>query len=134
MEPIRALRQRRLPILSLLLALDAFVLGGLVTLLLVNRLLGNQLNIYAPHSMAAAYTILDFMDDLLPYCVVYGGTLLALILITGSAWVWLMTESRLLRYGAVLLVLIVVAVAAWMALSRSMAAPPVPPMTPTPVG
>ncbi len=134
MEPIRTLRQQRLPIQSLLLALDAFVLGGFVNLLVVNRLLGNQLNIYAPHSMAAASTILDFMDDLLPYYVLCGGTLLALVLITVSAWVWLMTESRLLRCGVVLLVLIVLAVGAWTVLSRSMGVPPVPPMTPTPVG
>jgi hypothetical protein len=110
-----------------------FVLGGLVALLLVNWLLGNQLSIYAPHSMDAASTILDLMDDLIPYYVAYSGTLLALILITVSASVWLMTESRVLRYGVALLVLILVVVGAWTLLSRSTGAPPVPPTTPTPV-
>jgi hypothetical protein len=130
---LRALRQRRLPILSILLALDAFVLGGLIALLLVNRLLNNQLNIYVPHSWAAADAILDFKDDLLPYYVVYGGTLLALSLITLSASVWFTTKSRLLRYGVVLLGLILVFVSAWMWLPRSGRTPPIPPMTPTPV-
>lgn len=133
MQLIRALRQRRLKILFGLVVLDAFVFGGLVTLLLVNRLLGNQLSIYAPHDMAAASAILDLMDDLVAYYVVYGGTLLALALITASAWVWLMTESRPLRYGVALLVLILVVVAAWTLLSRYAGAPPVPPVTPTPV-
>ena len=132
-EHLGTLRQRRLAILSILLALDVFVLGGLIALLLVNHLLNNQLNIYVPHSIAAADTILDFKDDLLPYYVVYGGTLLALILTTVSAWVWLITKSRLLRYSVVLLVLILVAVIAWMLLSGSTGTPPPPPMTPTPV-
>lgn len=132
-EHPRTLRQRCLAILSILLALDLFVLGGLIALLLVNRLLNNQLNIYVPHSWAAADAILDFKDDLLPYYVVYGGTLLALILVTVSAWVWLITKSRLLRYSVVLLVLILVAVIAWMLLSGSTGTPPPPPMTPTPV-
>jgi hypothetical protein len=93
-EHLGTLRQRRLAILSILLALDVFVLGGLIALLLVNHLLNNQLNIYVPHSWAAADAILDFKDDLLPYYVVYGGTLLVLILITVSAWVWLIAKSR----------------------------------------
>ena len=87
-------RWRGLPILSILLTLDALVLGGLIALLLVNRLLNNQLSIYLPHSMAAADTILDLKDDLLPYYVVYSGALLALMLITVSAWVWLIAKSR----------------------------------------
>ncbi len=134
MKPIRAPRQRRLPILSLLLALDAMVLGGFLTLLLVNRLLGEQLNIYVPHSMADASTILDFMDDLLPYYVVYGAILLALVLTTLIAWIWSKTKSPLLRYSVVLSVLVLVTTGAWILLSRGMGAPPVPPMTPTPVG
>lgn len=133
-EHPKALRQRRFMILSALVALDTFVLGGLAALLLVNQLLGNQLSIYAPHSMDAASTILDFMDDLIPYYVAYSGTLVALILITVSAWVWLMTESRALRYGMALLILILVVVGAWTLLLHSTGAPPVPPLTPTPIG
>jgi hypothetical protein len=133
MEPIRAPRQRRLPILSLLLALDAFGLGGLLTLLVVNRLLNNQLDVYLSHSFVAAATILDFMEDLIPYYVIYGGTLLALVLTTFIAWMWSKTKSPLLRYGVVLSVLILVTTGAWILLARGTGAPPVPPMTPTPV-
>lgn len=129
-------RWRGLPILSILLTLDAFFLGGLIALLLVNRLLNNQLNIYVPHSIAAADTILDFKDDLLPFHMAYGGTLLALVLTTVGAYVWLMTKSRLLRYGVVLLVLTLVAAIAvitWILIFSSGGVSPPPPMTPTPV-
>ncbi len=126
-------RHRRLPVLAALVALDMFVLGGLVALLLVNRLLDNQLAIYAPHSMDAASAVLDFMDDLIIYYVAYSGTLVALILVTLSASVWLMTESRLLRYGVALMGFILVVVGAWTLLSPGTGAPPVPPTTPTPV-
>ncbi len=126
-------RHRRLLALATLVALDMFVLGGLVALLLVNRLLDNLLAIYAPHSMDAASAVLDFVDDLIIYYVAYSGTLVALILVTVSASVWLMTESRLLRYGVALLVLTVVLVGAWTLLSPGTGAPPVPQTTPTPV-
>jgi hypothetical protein len=133
MKPIRVPRQRRLSILSLLLALDAFVLGGLLALLVVNRLLNNQLDVYLSHSFVAAATILDFMDDLLPYYVIYGGTLLALVLTTLIAWMWSKTKSPVLRYSVVLSVLIFVTVGAWLLLSPGTGSPPVPPMTPTPL-
>jgi hypothetical protein len=82
------LKKKRVSILNLLLILDAFVLGGCVSMLLVNRLLDVQLNLYAPRNMVAAETILDFTDDLLPYYMAYVGILLALILVTLGAWVW----------------------------------------------
>jgi hypothetical protein len=110
-----------------------FVLGGLVALLLVNRLLDNQLSIYAPHGMDAASAVLDFVDDLIIYYVAYSGTLVALILVTVSALVWLMTESRLLRYGVALVALVLVVAGAWTLLSPGTGARPVPPTTPTPV-
>lgn len=131
-ERSRVVPQRRFSTLSILLALDAFALGGVVTLLLVNRLLHNQLVIYVPHSFAAADAILDFMDDLLPYYWVYGGGLLVLLLITANVWVWLVTKSELPRYGVVLLtLLVVVAISLWVWSGRG-AVPP-PPVTPTPV-
>jgi protein-S-isoprenylcysteine O-methyltransferase Ste14 len=68
--------------------LDAFVLGGCVSMLLVNRLLNKQLNLYAPRSMVAADAILDFTDDLLPYYMACVGIFLALILITLGVWAW----------------------------------------------
>ncbi|NIN63848.1 MAG: hypothetical protein GTO63_03865 [Anaerolineae bacterium] len=126
-------RHRRLPVLAALVALDMVVLGGLVALLLVNRLLDNQLGIYAPHSMDAASAIVDFMDDLIIYYVAYSGTLVALILVTVSASVWLVTESRSMRYGVALVALILIVVGAWTLLSPGTGAPTVPQTTPTPV-
>ena len=133
MKQSRVPREQRLPILSLLLALDAFVLGGLLTLLIVNHLLNYQLGVYLSHSFVAAATILDFKDDLIPYYMIYGGTLLALVLITFIAWMWSSTKSSLMRYTVVLSILIVVTTGAWILLSGGTEAPPVPPMTPTPL-
>jgi hypothetical protein len=133
MKQNKVLHHQRLPVLSLLLALDAFVFGGLLTLLVVNRLLNNQLHVYLSHSFVAAATILDFMDDLIPYYLIFGGTLLALVLTTFIAWMWSKSKSPLLRYSVVLSVLIFVTTGAWILLSRGTGAPPVPPMTPTPL-
>jgi hypothetical protein len=129
---LRTPGRRHLPILSVLVVLDVFVLGGLVTLALVNRLLSNQLAIYAVHSMDAASVILDFMDNLLPYYVVAIGGLLALVLITLGVWAWQRTDSWLMRYGIAVLVLTVLVAGAWALLSRGAGVDPVPPLTPTP--
>lgn len=125
--------QWRFPILSALLALDAFVLGGLVSLLMVNRFLNTHLDYYAQSNMVAASTILDLLDDLLLYLVGYIGALLALLLITAVAWVWLRTKSQLLRYGVILLVACVVLIIGIAWIGRSGRTTPPPPMTPTPV-
>lgn len=130
---LRTPRQRRLLILFALVVLDVFVLGGLVALVLVNRLLGQQLATYASHNMDAASTILDLVDDLIPYYVAYGGAVLALLLITCCVWAWLITDSRLLRYGVALLILAAVVAGAWMLASRSTEGPTVPSSTPTPL-
>jgi len=91
--------QWRVPILSILAALDAFVLGGLVALFMVNRLLSDHVARYAQGNlMAQASTILDLMDNLLAYFAGYIVALLVLLLITTIAWVWLKTQSQMLRY------------------------------------
>jgi hypothetical protein len=119
-------------IVTMLLSLDALVLGGCVTLLIVNRLLNSQLDVYtATQNMAAASTILDFMDDLLLFYLIYSGALLILVLGTASVWTWMMTQSRLLRYGVILLCLIVLVVLGGMWLLRAKGVPVVPPTTPT---
>lgn len=123
---------RRVSMLSVLVMLDVFALGGLVAFALVNRLLSNQLAIYAVYSMDAASTILDLMDDLLPYYVACIGGLLALLLITLGVWAWQRTDSWLLRYGIAMLVLTVLVVGGWALLARSEGAESVPPSTPTP--
>ena len=73
---------KRISALHLLLTLDAFVLGGCLSLLIVNCLLDNRLSVYGTRSVAAADTILNVMDDLLPYCMGYAALLMILILIT----------------------------------------------------
>jgi hypothetical protein len=84
------LKKKRVSILNVLLILDAFVLGGFVTLLLVNRLLDIQLNGYAARSTAATKTIVDLMDNLLAYYAAYAGIFLLLILLTLGVWTWRM--------------------------------------------
>jgi hypothetical protein len=101
-------------------------------LALVNRLLSNQLAVYAVHSMDAASVILDLMDDLLPFYVLYVAGLLALLLITFGVWAWQRTDSWLARYGIAVVVLTVLVVGAWALLSRGVGAESVPPLTPTP--
>lgn len=131
----RPVPRRRSLILTVLLALDAVILGGCGTLLLVNRILNRQLDVYAAtQSMAAASTILDLMDDLLPLHLAYGGLVLVLMLATASAWTWMMTQSRLLRYAVPVLCLVILVVLVGMGLSRGTKVPAVPPMTPTPLG
>ena len=127
--------QRRVPVLSILVTLDAFVLGGLVALLMVNHFLNDHLAYYAQSDLwAEASAILDLMDNLLIYFVGYIGTLLLLLLITAVAWVWSKTESRLLRYGVVLLVVLVVLVIGVVWIGQiTTTTPPPPPMTPTPI-
>lgn len=85
---------KRISALHLLLTLDAFVLGGCLSLLIVNCLLDNRLSVYGTRSVAAADTILNVMDDLLPYCVAYAVLLMILILITVGAWIWRAVGDR----------------------------------------
>jgi len=120
-EHLRTVPRRRFMIVTMLLSLDALVLGGCIALLIVNRLLNSQLDVYtATQSMAAASTILDFMDDLLLFYLIYSGALLLLVLGTASVWTWMMTQSRLLRYGVILLCLIVLVVLGGMWLLRAL--------------
>jgi hypothetical protein len=82
------LKKKGLSILNLVLTLDAFVLGGFVTLLLVNRLMDIQLDGYVLLSPVATDMILALIGSLLPYYIAYAGTLLILILLTAGVWVW----------------------------------------------
>jgi hypothetical protein len=77
-----------------LLALDPFVLGGFAAFLVVNRLLDEQLAHYAPRDMDAASVILDSMDDLIPYLVICGATLLVLVWSTICVAVWRKARSQ----------------------------------------
>ena len=75
-------------------ASEAFVLGGFLALLLVNRLLDEHLDIYAVRDMAAASAILDLMDNLLVYLVPFGAVSLLLGLMPVSVWIWFAAKSR----------------------------------------
>jgi hypothetical protein len=127
--------QPRVPVLSILVTLDAFFLGGLVALLMVNRFLNNHLARYTEGNFwAEGSTILDLMDDLLIYFAGYIGVLLVLLLITAVIWVWSKTQSQTLRYGVVLLAVSIVLVVGIVWVGRFTTATPPPPMTPTPIG
>lgn len=116
-----------------LLLLDMFAWGGLAAILLVNRLLNAQLAIYQAHTPALGYEILDFLDDMLPYEVGYllGG--LALLLISVSAKLWMLTRRRYVRYGVALLLLLVVGVVGGAWLGRHAMTVAIPPIMPTPI-
>ncbi len=87
-EMATVFKKKHISIPNKLLILDAFVGGGFVTWLLVNRLLDSQLNDLASYNSTAAETILDVISDLLPYYAAYAGVLLILILITIGIWIW----------------------------------------------
>jgi hypothetical protein len=132
-DHLHVVPRRRFMILTMLLSLNAFVLGGCITLLIVNRLLSSQLDVYtAIQSMAAASAILDFMDDLLYFYFIYGAVLLVLVLSTASVWTWMVTQSRILRYGMILLCLIILVVLGGVWLMGGKEVPVAPPTTPTP--
>jgi hypothetical protein len=133
--PINQNRPHKWAVLAVLLGLDAFVLGGLTALLTVNRLLQETRDVYAPHDMDAASTVMDLMDDLLAYLLPCFGLLVSLVLVTVAVGVWLKARSRTVRYGVTALVLAVLllsatGIGAWLLKAAEM--PLVPPMMPTP--
>jgi hypothetical protein len=128
-----AVPRRRSVILTMLLCLNALVLGGCIALLIVGRLLNTQLDVYAAtQSMAAGSAILDFMDDLLPFYFIYGAVLIILVLTTASVWTWMVSQSRILRYGVILLSLVILVVLGGVWFLGGTGAPVVPQTTPTP--
>jgi hypothetical protein len=134
-EPVLTARRRRLPVLTILVTVDGFVLGGLVALVLVNRLLADHLTRYAQGNlMAEGSTVLDLMDDVVIYLMGALSGLLVLSSITAVVWAWSRTESQLLRYGAVFLLIAIVLVVGMVWGVGQVTAPPSPsPATPTPV-
>jgi hypothetical protein len=122
-------RIRQNSLLFILVVLDASLIGGCVTLAMVNQLLNSMMQRMV--SIEARLQILDAMDHLVPYYVVYGGLLLLLIMTTISVWVWTITETRL-RYGLPLVfALLTVGGLGWVTISR-LTGSPIPPRTPTP--
>jgi hypothetical protein len=125
---------RRLPVLPVLMGLDTFALGGLTALLVVDRVLQETRNVYAPHDTDAASTVLDLMDDLLAYLFPCAGLLLFLVLTTIAVGVSQQTKVQTVRYSVTALMLGVVLLSAtgigvWRL--RATQTPPVPSVTPT---
>ena len=89
-QPSRKLGPRPIGFNALLL-FDAFMLGGLVALGLVNQLLESTMDRLI--KVEAQAEILNVLDHLIPYWVGYLGVSLLLGLTTVGAYLWL--RSRL---------------------------------------
>jgi hypothetical protein len=122
-------RIKQKPLLFILLLLDAFVLGGCMTLVVVTRFLDGMMQRLS--TAEAQSQILNVLDNLIPYYVVYGGVLLLLISITISVWIWMSTESRLRYIIPLIFVLTMICGFGWMISSRLVSSS-IPPRTPTP--
>ena len=125
----------RSPLTMLFVALNAFVLGGCLAFLIVNRLLANQLDIYlSSENMSAGSTMLDLMDDILPFYFLCGTAVVLILLLSATFWAWTRTQSRFLRYSTIflLLLLLVFLVGFWFLGASSGAIPPPHLATPTP--
>lgn len=101
--------KRRSPLPMLIILLIAFTMGGCLVLLIVNRLLVDQTELYVSlDSMAAASAIIDFLDDLLPLYLIFSAALLLLLVLLATVWAWTKTQSCLLRYGTILLMIVLI--------------------------
>jgi hypothetical protein len=133
MEEQQAFPRSRSLLTKALILLNTLVLGGCLALLIVNRLLQNQRDVYvSAQSMAAASTILDFMEDLLPLYLLCGSALLLLLLVSATFWAWTKIQSRFWRYGIILLILIMLILLAGMWLLGGSSGPIPLQTTPTP--
>ena len=79
------IRRRRAMVLSALLVMDGFALGGCVTSLMMRRLVMQMTAVY--ESQAQALAVYNLFDHLIPYYACYGAALLVLVGVTVSVWV-----------------------------------------------
>lgn len=101
---------RRSPLLSILVALNALLIGGCLALLLVSRLLKSQNELYINAQRISEATVTSsLIEDLTLYYVLCGSLLLLLMLFTGTIWAWTRTQSRFLRFGFLILILLALA-------------------------
>jgi len=83
-------RLRRRPfLLSVLLMLGGFMLGGFITSLMMRNLVLTMMDQYQAQTQVIA--VYNLLDHLIPYHVFYGGALLALVFLTTC--MWLITRS-----------------------------------------
>jgi hypothetical protein len=80
-----ALGGRRVLLLSVLLLLDGFALGGCLTSLMMRNLVIEMMAVYEDSAQVLA--VYNLFDHLLPYYLCYGGALLALTVTTVCVWV-----------------------------------------------
>ena len=85
-----SLRRRRTLLLSILLMLDGFALGGCVTAVMMRNLVWRMMALYRDQAQVLA--VYNLLDHLISYYVCYGGAVLALTLATGC--VWFLTDRR----------------------------------------
>lgn len=108
-----AFSRRRSPLPTIVIAINALLIGGCISLLIVSQLLKSQHEIYiAYQGIAEAAAITDFMDDLLAVYLLCGSLMLLVFLGSFTLWAWKRTQSRLLRYGSFLLILLAIAAVA----------------------
>jgi hypothetical protein len=79
-----AFRRRRVLLLSVLLVLDGFALGGCLTSLMMRNLILEMMTVYKDPAQALA--VYNLFDHLIPYYLCYGGALLALTVTTVCVW------------------------------------------------
>jgi len=79
------------PLVTLLLAFDIFIFGGLVALQTVHRMLVAAME--RQQTAGAQATIYNLMDHMIPYHLGFAGALVALLLLTGLAMM-LVPKSR----------------------------------------
>ncbi|MGB3904786.1 MAG: hypothetical protein WBB22_07670 [Anaerolineae bacterium] len=84
MPGVESLRRRRAVVLSVLLVLDGFALGGCVTSLMMRDLVGRMMAVYQDQAQVIA--VYNLIDHILPYYLYFGGALLALTVTTACVW------------------------------------------------
>jgi hypothetical protein len=80
-----SLRRRRTLLLSALLMMDGFALGGCVTSLMMGNLVQGMMAVYE-RDWAQWLAVYNLLDHLIPYYLCYGGALLALTFTTACVW------------------------------------------------
>ena len=119
-------------VLRILVILSVFTSGGLVSMIIVNRLLVAQLTVYEEISMTSASAIINFLDDIAPYLAGYIVGFSILSLATLAVWILAKVPVRYRRYGATLLAIAFVIIGIWIFGGQSTNMSPMQ-MTPTPM-
>jgi hypothetical protein len=120
-------------VLRIMIILSVFTCGGLVSMIIVNRLLVAQLTVYEEISMTSASTIINFMDDIAPYLAGYIVGFSILSLVTLAVWVLSKVPVRYRRYGAALLAISFVIIGLLIFGGRQSTDISLVQMTPTPI-